>query len=95
MALTFSNELASVGMVGQDKKRSLKGIFGVVVVPGDTATNSKNHRPVTLHDGCESALVMEAAIALQQLSVGHMVPLAGARAQILNHLLPLVGRHCM
>ena len=45
------------GLSGQDKKRGLKGLLGIVMVRGDAAANAEHHRSVDLHQRRERRLI--------------------------------------
>jgi hypothetical protein len=84
----------STGLLDENKECSLKGVLGVVIIAKDTATNSPDHRPVTLNQGRDSGLVPMLDKSSQQLPIrqpGLFLAQDGA-AKLLNDFIDL-SRH--
>jgi hypothetical protein len=81
------------GLANEDKKGRLKGIFGIVPVAQDTATDGQDHGSMALHQGGKGSLVAAGQEGFQQFSVRQIVAGASENVQVANQPVQLPGWH--
>jgi hypothetical protein len=87
--------LDALGIAGQNEKRRLKGIFGIVMVGQDPPADAPNHWPMTLHQRPHGRLFASAYVTFEKLSVANSRRSAAQHrfAQQMDDLFQRMGGH--